>query len=156
MLILFALVLLLNASLNRLVSLRLTCLPFVVGDLCYLFPAIASSVSLQPAFTLKSSSLCPQCLLYSLTLLYIFIMRMRSYNVFFSFPFPTPGFFSIFHILSLLFFLSASLAMSCMAQSLLVPGKSPSKYGRRGSAIGIGTIEEVHVYFSLFESFKCF
>ncbi|KAK3547243.1 hypothetical protein QTP86_017821, partial [Hemibagrus guttatus] len=28
--------------------------------------------------------------------------------------------------------------------SLLVPGKSPSKYGRRGSAIGIGTIEEVH------------
>uniref|UniRef100_A0AAQ5ZJH7 Rap-GAP domain-containing protein n=1 Tax=Amphiprion ocellaris TaxID=80972 RepID=A0AAQ5ZJH7_AMPOC len=30
--------------------------------------------------------------------------------------------------------------------SLLVPGKSPSKYGRRGSAIGIGTIEEVHVY----------
>uniref|UniRef100_A0A8D3A4L7 RAP1 GTPase activating protein b n=1 Tax=Scophthalmus maximus TaxID=52904 RepID=A0A8D3A4L7_SCOMX len=27
--------------------------------------------------------------------------------------------------------------------SLLVPGKSPSKYGRRGSAIGIGTIEEV-------------
>uniref|UniRef100_A0AAQ4RC15 RAP1 GTPase activating protein b n=1 Tax=Gasterosteus aculeatus aculeatus TaxID=481459 RepID=A0AAQ4RC15_GASAC len=33
--------------------------------------------------------------------------------------------------------------------SLLVPGKSPSKYGRRGSAIGIGTIEEVHVYFSL-------
>ncbi|XP_060794262.1 rap1 GTPase-activating protein 1 isoform X10 [Neoarius graeffei] len=29
-------------------------------------------------------------------------------------------------------------------KSLLVPGKSPSKYGRRGSAIGIGTIEEVH------------
>ncbi|XP_042606082.1 rap1 GTPase-activating protein 1 isoform X9 [Cyprinus carpio] len=27
-------------------------------------------------------------------------------------------------------------------KSLLVPGKSPSKYGRRGSAIGIGTIEE--------------
>ncbi|XP_041129639.1 rap1 GTPase-activating protein 1-like isoform X15 [Polyodon spathula] len=27
-------------------------------------------------------------------------------------------------------------------ESLLVPGKSPSKYGRRGSAIGIGTIEE--------------
>ncbi|XP_041130586.1 rap1 GTPase-activating protein 1-like isoform X11 [Polyodon spathula] len=26
--------------------------------------------------------------------------------------------------------------------SLLVPGKSPSKFGRRGSAIGIGTIEE--------------
>ncbi|KAM3877769.1 rap1 GTPase-activating protein 1 [Diretmus argenteus] len=26
--------------------------------------------------------------------------------------------------------------------SMLVPGKSPSKYGRRGSAIGIGTIEE--------------
>ncbi|XP_058498670.1 rap1 GTPase-activating protein 1-like isoform X9 [Solea solea] len=26
--------------------------------------------------------------------------------------------------------------------SLLVPGKSPSKYGRRGSAIGIGTVEE--------------
>uniref|UniRef100_A0A8C9VM17 RAP1 GTPase activating protein n=1 Tax=Scleropages formosus TaxID=113540 RepID=A0A8C9VM17_SCLFO len=26
--------------------------------------------------------------------------------------------------------------------SLLVPGKSPSRYGRRGSAIGIGTIEE--------------
>uniref|UniRef100_A0A3P9AIW6 Rap-GAP domain-containing protein n=1 Tax=Esox lucius TaxID=8010 RepID=A0A3P9AIW6_ESOLU len=29
--------------------------------------------------------------------------------------------------------------------SLLVPGKSPSKYGRRGSAIGIGTIEEVYI-----------
>lgn len=28
-------------------------------------------------------------------------------------------------------------------QSLLVPGKAPSRYGRRGSAIGIGTIEEV-------------
>ncbi|XP_072100815.1 rap1 GTPase-activating protein 1 isoform X10 [Mobula birostris] len=28
------------------------------------------------------------------------------------------------------------------AISLLVPGKSPSKHGRRGSAIGIGTIEE--------------
>ncbi|XP_041130585.1 rap1 GTPase-activating protein 1-like isoform X10 [Polyodon spathula] len=27
-------------------------------------------------------------------------------------------------------------------KSLLVPGKSPSKFGRRGSAIGIGTIEE--------------
>ncbi|KAF6731697.1 Rap1 GTPase-activating protein 1, partial [Oryzias melastigma] len=27
-------------------------------------------------------------------------------------------------------------------KSLLVPGKSPSRYGRRGSAIGIGTIEE--------------
>nr|XP_057907563.1 rap1 GTPase-activating protein 1 isoform X9 [Doryrhamphus excisus]XP_057907564.1 rap1 GTPase-activating protein 1 isoform X9 [Doryrhamphus excisus]XP_057907565.1 rap1 GTPase-activating protein 1 isoform X9 [Doryrhamphus excisus]XP_057907566.1 rap1 GTPase-activating protein 1 isoform X9 [Doryrhamphus excisus] len=26
--------------------------------------------------------------------------------------------------------------------SLLVPGKSPSRYGRRGSAIGIGTVEE--------------
>ncbi|XP_015268056.1 PREDICTED: rap1 GTPase-activating protein 1 [Gekko japonicus] len=27
--------------------------------------------------------------------------------------------------------------------SLLVPGKAPSRYGRRGSAIGIGTIEEI-------------
>uniref|UniRef100_A0A8C5BQJ4 Rap-GAP domain-containing protein n=1 Tax=Gadus morhua TaxID=8049 RepID=A0A8C5BQJ4_GADMO len=27
-------------------------------------------------------------------------------------------------------------------KSLLVPGKSPNKYGRRGSAIGIGTVEE--------------
>ncbi|XP_025059488.1 rap1 GTPase-activating protein 1 [Alligator sinensis] len=27
-------------------------------------------------------------------------------------------------------------------ESLLVPGKTPSRYGRRGSAIGIGTIEE--------------
>uniref|UniRef100_A0A3B5MHC8 Rap-GAP domain-containing protein n=1 Tax=Xiphophorus couchianus TaxID=32473 RepID=A0A3B5MHC8_9TELE len=33
--------------------------------------------------------------------------------------------------------------------SLLVPGKSPSKYGRRGSAIGIGTVEEVHYSHSL-------
>uniref|UniRef100_A0A8C9X7C9 RAP1 GTPase activating protein a n=1 Tax=Sander lucioperca TaxID=283035 RepID=A0A8C9X7C9_SANLU len=32
--------------------------------------------------------------------------------------------------------------------SLLVPGKSPSKYGRRGSAIGIGTVEEVHYVFA--------
>lgn len=48
---------------------------------------------------------------------------------------------------------SLSLCLSvCMAplQSLLVPGKSPSKYGRRGSAIGIGTIEEVHVKLSFF------
>uniref|UniRef100_A0A8K9ULP3 Rap-GAP domain-containing protein n=1 Tax=Oncorhynchus mykiss TaxID=8022 RepID=A0A8K9ULP3_ONCMY len=29
--------------------------------------------------------------------------------------------------------------------SLLVPGKSPSKYGRRGSAIGIGTVEEQEI-----------
>lgn len=43
----------------------------------------------------------------------------------------------------------APLALSCVAQSLLVPGKSPSKYGRRGSAIGIGTIEEVDAYLSL-------
>lgn len=43
---------------------------------------------------------------------------------------------------SLLFCLFLS---HCFYQSLLVPGKSPSKYGRRGSAIGIGTVEEVHV-----------
>lgn len=61
---------------------------------------------------------------------------MKSYDVFcFSFPSLSCFFLS----------LSASLALSCVAQSLLVPGKSPSKYGRRGSAIGIGTIEEVHV-----------
>ncbi|XP_042080234.1 rap1 GTPase-activating protein 1-like, partial [Haplochromis burtoni] len=40
---------------------------------------------------------------------------------------------------SLLFCLFLS---HCFYQSLLVPGKSPSKYGRRGSAIGIGTVEE--------------
>uniref|UniRef100_A0A674KF22 RAP1 GTPase activating protein n=1 Tax=Terrapene triunguis TaxID=2587831 RepID=A0A674KF22_9SAUR len=33
--------------------------------------------------------------------------------------------------------------------SLLVPGKAPSRCGRRGSAIGIGTIEEVDVSLSL-------
>lgn len=38
--------------------------------------------------------------------------------------------------------LSLPLLSSYVAQSLLVPGKSPSKYGRRGSAIGIGTVEE--------------
>ncbi len=62
-----------------------------------------------------------------------------------SFLFLPPLAFSIYHLPSL----CAPLALSCAAQSLLVPGKSPSKYGRRGSAIGIGTIEEVHVYFSL-------
>ncbi|XP_058619424.1 rap1 GTPase-activating protein 1 isoform X3 [Onychostoma macrolepis] len=36
----------------------------------------------------------------------------------------------------------ASPLTSLHFESLLVPGKSPSKYGRRGSAIGIGTIEE--------------
>lgn len=46
--------------------------------------------------------------------------------------------------------LSLYLLSFCVAQSLLVPGKSPSKYGRRGSAIGIGTVEEVHVYFFCF------
>lgn len=47
--------------------------------------------------------------------------------------------------LSLSLSLSLSISSSCVLQSLLVPGKSPSKYGRRGSAIGIGTVEEVHV-----------
>lgn len=50
---------------------------------------------------------------------------------------------SVFIVISL--FLSLYLLSFCVAQSLLVPGKSPSKYGRRGSAIGIGTVEEVHV-----------
>uniref|UniRef100_A0A8C4YE21 RAP1 GTPase activating protein n=1 Tax=Gopherus evgoodei TaxID=1825980 RepID=A0A8C4YE21_9SAUR len=36
--------------------------------------------------------------------------------------------------------------------SLLVPGKVPSRCGRRGSAIGIGTIEEVDVSLALFLS----
>lgn len=36
--------------------------------------------------------------------------------------------------------------LTCVAQSLLVPGKILSKYGRRGSAIGIETIEEVDIY----------
>uniref|UniRef100_A0A669BRG8 RAP1 GTPase activating protein n=1 Tax=Oreochromis niloticus TaxID=8128 RepID=A0A669BRG8_ORENI len=39
--------------------------------------------------------------------------------------------------------------------SLLVPGKSPSKYGRRGSAIGIGTIEEVHLVKKSFHCMHC-
>ena len=71
-------------------------------------------------------------------------VRMRFlWCVLFCFSFSPPScFFSIYHLLSL----SASpFALSRVAQSLLVPGKSPSKYGRRGSAIGIGTIEEVHV-----------
>uniref|UniRef100_A0A670JHB6 RAP1 GTPase activating protein n=1 Tax=Podarcis muralis TaxID=64176 RepID=A0A670JHB6_PODMU len=38
--------------------------------------------------------------------------------------------------------------------SLLVPGKTPTRYGRRGSAIGIGTIEEV-ASFSLSFSLSC-
>uniref|UniRef100_A0A8C8ELV7 Rap-GAP domain-containing protein n=1 Tax=Oncorhynchus tshawytscha TaxID=74940 RepID=A0A8C8ELV7_ONCTS len=45
------------------------------------------------------------------------------------------------HVINLMVFLSLSLSL-CMTQSLLVPGKSPSKHGRRGSAIGIGTVEE--------------
>lgn len=52
-------------------------------------------------------------------------------------------------MISLSLSLSLCLSSSRVAQSLLVPGKSPSKYGRRGSAIGIGTVEEVHVQFSL-------
>lgn len=32
---------------------------------------------------------------------------------------------------------------SAACQSLLIPGKSASRFGRRGSAIGIGTVEEV-------------
>lgn len=43
-------------------------------------------------------------------------------------------------------YFSSPPTLSCVAQSLLVPGKIPSKYGRRGSAIGIGTIEEVDIY----------
>lgn len=63
-------------------------------------------------------------------------------------PFPPPLFVlsyvitTLSSISSLLFCLFLS---HCLYQSLLVPGKSPSKYGRRGSAIGIGTVEEVHV-----------
>lgn len=34
---------------------------------------------------------------------------------------------------------------SAACQSLLIPGKSASRFGRRGSAIGIGTVEEVVV-----------
>lgn len=62
--------------------------------------------------------------------------------------FPTSPCFFICHHHSLfcLFSLFLCLFLShCFYQSLLVPGKSPSKYGRRGSAIGIGTVEEVHV-----------
>lgn len=52
---------------------------------------------------------------------------------------------SCFFTLQILYF-SSPPNLSCVAQSLLVPGKIPSKYGRRGSAIGIGTIEEVDIY----------
>lgn len=59
----------------------------------------------------------------------------------FSFPYPSCFFQSLVSFLFL-------LPLPCLVglKSLLVPGKSPSKYGRRGSAIGIGTIEEVYVY----------
>lgn len=71
--------------------------------------------------------------------------------IFFSFP---PLLLLFQSIISPL--LSAPPAPSCVAQSLLVPGKSPSRYGRRGSAIGIGTIEEVHVHSPLFTIFVFF
>lgn len=37
----------------------------------------------------------------------------------------------------------ASLYLSAPRQSLLIPGKSASRFGRRGSALGIGAVEEV-------------
>lgn len=52
---------------------------------------------------------------------------------------------SCFFTLQIPYF-SSPPTLSWVAQSLLVPGKIPSKYGRRGSAIGIGTIEEVDIY----------
>uniref|UniRef100_A0A8C7D553 RAP1 GTPase activating protein n=1 Tax=Oncorhynchus kisutch TaxID=8019 RepID=A0A8C7D553_ONCKI len=50
------------------------------------------------------------------------------------------GFFETFKI-SQSYFIHTTLNTSSKL-SLLVPGKSPSKHGRRGSAIGIGTVEE--------------
>lgn len=70
------------------------------------------------------------------------VLRMRFYDALF---FLSSCFFTL---QTLYFSLSPPPlpTLSCMAQSLLVPGKTPSKYGRRGSAIGIGTIEEVDIY----------
>lgn len=34
----------------------------------------------------------------------------------------------------------------CPRQSLLIPGKSASRFGRRGSALGIGAVEEVVIH----------
>lgn len=73
------------------------------------------------------------------SMLQISVLCMRFYDALF--------FLSccIFTLQTLYFSLSPQ-TLSCVAQSLLVPGKTPSKYGRRGSAIGIGTIEEVDIY----------
>lgn len=63
-------------------------------------------------------------------------------------------FFSLLTALSLCLSPSISLSLSsplsvpppAACQSLLIPGKSASRFGRRGSAIGIGTVEEVVVH----------
>uniref|UniRef100_UPI00358DF4FD rap1 GTPase-activating protein 1 isoform X3 n=1 Tax=Myxine glutinosa TaxID=7769 RepID=UPI00358DF4FD len=54
---------------------------------------------------------------------------------------PAPATTPTSHVTSLISH-SVSEGAKNSASSLLVPGKSPSKQGRRGSAIGIGTIEE--------------
>lgn len=81
-------------------------------------------------------------LLHEITFIFVCI-----YHVFSPHPFILQFFFLLSSVLMISLSLSLSLCLSSsrVAQSLLVPGKSPSKYGRRGSAIGIGTVEEVHV-----------
>lgn len=71
--------------------------------------------------------------------IYLYIFHVLS-------PPPHPPLFLLSSVLitSLSLYLCIPISLP-VAQSLLVPGKSPSKYGRRGSAIGIGTVEEVHV-----------
>lgn len=159
-----ALSVLLNASLNRPVSLRAETANMPATSVALHLLLRPAYVGPQPAFAQekKKASHCfaqycalslKSCsnLLFKLfcTLLFEFFVLCAWDLMMYSFLFPPSSCFFNLSSLSLSLSLCAPLALSCVAQSLLVPGKSPSKYGRRGSAIGIGTIEEVDAYLSL-------
>lgn len=73
-----------------------------------------------PLFPMSCALAVPTCLLCFSLSLYLFM----------SLPSPT----------------TLSLCTSLPRQSLLIPGKSASRFGRRGSALGIGAVEEVVIH----------
>lgn len=114
--------------------------PFVLPNLC-----LSASLSLGPSL---SSIRCPTpswpcCLCQPTASLSTLFLSVRL-----SFPpfpvLPLPPLPSLCVSLSTSVCFSLALP-SAACQSLLIPGKSASRFGRRGSAIGIGTVEEVVV-----------
>ena len=115
---------------------------------------LITSLSHSAAFVAPMEPKCPS-LYYPVNMCFVFCLNNMTYcmdshiylYIFHVLSPPPPSslpFVLCPHHLSLSLFHCIPISLP-VAQSLLVPGKSPSKYGRRGSAIGIGTVEEVHV-----------